>query len=110
VNINTVQIQFRELIGGFIQGNKGAVGIRFSLYNTTVCCVASHLAAGEGMADRRNYDYLEITQRLTFPVNASTPAEAAEQLQPISVTMFDTDALIWLVCALNHSALAIMWI
>lgn len=52
------------------------------------------------MVERRNYDYLEITQRLTFPVNAATPAEAAEQLQPISVTTFEADALIWLVSTL----------
>lgn len=77
------------------------MGLRFRIYDTTVCCVASHLAAGDGMAERRNFDYLEISQRLTFPIKASTPAEAAEQIQPISVTIFEADALFWLVSGLN---------
>jgi hypothetical protein len=71
--------------------------LRFRFRDTVICCVTSHLAADEGMMEKRNSDYLEICHRLQFPLNAATPADAARQVQSISATMFESDVLIWMV-------------
>jgi inositol polyphosphate 5-phosphatase INPP5B/F len=81
-----------------VQGNKGAVAMRFRFRNTHITCVASHLAANDGMMEKRNSDYHEIIRRLQFPLNPATPAEAAEQLRPVSASIFESDILIWMVC------------
>ncbi|KAG8777177.1 hypothetical protein FRC15_011489 [Serendipita sp. 397] len=80
-----------------LMGNKGAVGLRFRFRSSVITCVCSHLAANDGMAEKRNYDYLQISHRMQFPLNAATPAEAAEPLRPVSSTIFETHILIWLV-------------
>lgn len=36
------------------QGNKGGVSIRFKIFDTTICFVCSHLAAGSDELTRRN--------------------------------------------------------
>lgn len=59
--------------------------------------MASHLAANDDMMEKRNSDYREIIRRLQFPLHAATPAEAAEQLHPVSSSMFESDILIWMV-------------
>ncbi|KAG8828272.1 hypothetical protein FRC19_008388 [Serendipita sp. 401] len=79
-----------------LMGNKGAVGLRFRFRSSVITCVCSHLAANDGMAEKRNYDYLQISHRMQFPLNAATPAEAAEPLRPVSSTIFETHILIWL--------------
>jgi hypothetical protein len=76
--------------------------MRFRFRNTLITCVTSHLAANDGMVEKRNSDYREIIRRLQFPVNPATPAEAAEQLHPISSSIFESDVLIWMVCSLHY--------
>jgi hypothetical protein len=52
---------------GYI-GNKGAVSVSMSVYQTTFCFVCSHLAAGERPANllKRNADVQEIHQQTLF--------------------------------------------
>ena len=51
------------------------------------------------MIDKRNADYLEITRRLEFPIDAPALSSVLdeEQLVSISASIFETDVLIWLV-------------
>lgn len=53
------------------------------------------------MMDKRNADYLEITRRLQFPIDgpilSSMEEEEEEQLVSVSVSIFESDVLIWLV-------------
>ncbi|KAF8336902.1 Endonuclease/exonuclease/phosphatase [Cantharellus anzutake] len=67
-------------------GNKGAVAIRFTLDDTALCFVNSHLAAGDEMTLRRNNDYHELCRRLQFPLETQS-----------SSTLDDCDILFWLV-------------
>lgn len=50
-----------------VGGNKGAVGIRFNLYNSSICLINSHLAAHQHNSAGRNSDFLNICARLLFP-------------------------------------------
>ncbi|XP_035224469.1 synaptojanin-1-like [Stegodyphus dumicola] len=49
-------------------GNKGGVSIRLMLYNTSMCFVCAHLAAGQSEVFERNANYEEITKKLNFPL------------------------------------------
>jgi len=49
-----------------LSGNKGGVGIRFNLYDATVCLMTCHLAAGQSNYADRNADYRTIANGLTF--------------------------------------------
>jgi hypothetical protein len=49
-----------------LSGNKGGVGIRMNLYDTSVCLMTAHLAAGLGNVAERNADYRTISQGLKF--------------------------------------------
>jgi len=49
-----------------LSGNKGGVGIRMNLYDTSVCLMTAHLAAGHGNVAERNADYRTISQGLRF--------------------------------------------
>ncbi|KAF8790383.1 synaptojanin-1-like [Argiope bruennichi] len=53
---------------GGATGNKGAVAIRMALYNTSMCFVCAHFAAGQSQVLERNADYQEISKRLSFPL------------------------------------------
>ncbi|KAK0530467.1 Inositol-1,4,5-trisphosphate 5-phosphatase 1 [Tilletia horrida] len=50
-----------------MSGNKGGVAIRFKLFDSTLCFVTAHLAAGQGNVDQRNDDYRTISSGLVFP-------------------------------------------
>jgi len=51
------------------------------------------------MMDKRNADYLEITRRLQFPIDAPvlSSMQEEEQLVSVSASIFESDVLIWLV-------------
>lgn len=49
-----------------LAGNKGGVGIRFRFYQTDICFVNCHFAAGDGQTQRRNEDYQTIDTRMRF--------------------------------------------
>lgn len=51
-----------------MQGNKGAVSIRFALYGCSVCVVNSHLAAHDHMLEERIKDYEKIVEEHKFHV------------------------------------------
>lgn len=47
-------------------GNKGAVGIRLDLDDSTLCFVTAHYAAGHSAYEQRNLDYATIANGLHF--------------------------------------------
>ncbi|KAJ3350831.1 Type II inositol 1,4,5-trisphosphate 5-phosphatase [Allomyces javanicus] len=49
-----------------VLGNKGAVAIRFKVFDTRICMVNSHLAADQNQVERRDSDFHEICRRLMF--------------------------------------------
>ena len=48
------------------QGNKGGVGVRLELYDTSICFVNSHLAAHMQEIERRNQDFRDINNKMNF--------------------------------------------
>ncbi|XP_054161531.1 synaptojanin-1-like [Oppia nitens] len=70
-NIRDVAIdQVKTGLGG-AAGNKGGVAIRLLFYNTSLCFVCSHFAAGQNQFVERNADYSEITRKASFPMGRS---------------------------------------
>eukprot|EP01117_Protostelium_nocturnum_P012327 TRINITY_DN4539_c0_g1_i2.p1 TRINITY_DN4539_c0_g1~~TRINITY_DN4539_c0_g1_i2.p1 ORF type:complete len:1197 (-),score=467.66 TRINITY_DN4539_c0_g1_i2:41-3631(-) len=63
--------------------NKGAVSARFSLHESQLCFVASHLAAGQSKVEKRNLDYAAISSKLRFSVKNS------------ELTIFDHENIFW---------------
>lgn len=51
-----------------VMGNKGGIAVSIRVYDTTICFVNSHLAAGSSHIERRNQDYGEIGRRIQFGV------------------------------------------
>ncbi|EKD03770.1 hypothetical protein A1Q2_01783 [Trichosporon asahii var. asahii CBS 8904] len=49
-----------------LSGNKGGIGIRFDLYDASVCLMTCHLAAGQSNFADRNADYRTISNGLVF--------------------------------------------
>ncbi|EST05593.1 Endonuclease/exonuclease/phosphatase [Kalmanozyma brasiliensis GHG001] len=49
-----------------VSGNKGGVAIRMDYYDTSICFVTAHLAAGHSAREERNADYWTITRGLSF--------------------------------------------
>ncbi|KAL1138649.1 hypothetical protein AAG570_008711 [Ranatra chinensis] len=60
---------------GGATGNKGGVAIRFILYNTSLCFMCAHFAAGQSQVNERNSDYNEITRKVTFPLGATLDSQ-----------------------------------
>ncbi|KAL4071719.1 DNase I-like protein [Scleroderma citrinum] len=89
-------------IMGFM-GNKGAIAIRFqftlgpsadleaeSTRPITLTFVNSHLAAFDEMMERRNYDFHDLSARLTFPSAGNTGHGDV-------FNIYQCDALFWMV-------------
>lgn len=49
-----------------MSGNKGGCGVRFDLYDTSLCLMTCHLAAGHSNVAERNADYKTISHGLSF--------------------------------------------
>ncbi|WVF65813.1 hypothetical protein IAT40_000550 [Kwoniella sp. CBS 6097] len=49
-----------------LSGNKGGVGIRFQLFDSSVCFVTSHLTAGHSNVTERNADWKTLTNGMRF--------------------------------------------
>ena len=49
-----------------MSGNKGAVAIRLDYYDTDLCFITAHLAAGHSNVEERNADYHTIVNGLHF--------------------------------------------
>lgn len=49
-----------------MSGNKGGCGVRFDLYDTSLCLMTCHLAAGHSNVAERNADYKTISHELAF--------------------------------------------
>ena len=69
-----------------VGGNKGAVGIRFNLYNSSICFVNCHLAAHQHNSAGRNSDYQNICARLLFQDAKSKIQKGAK------VTLFEHES------------------
>jgi len=64
--IRDVQIdQVKTGLSG-VAGNKGGVAIRMTFYNSSLCFVCSHFAAGQSHVEERNSDFHEITRKISF--------------------------------------------
>lgn len=70
-----------------VGGNKGAVCVRFDLYDTSFCFVNSHLAAHQAHVSARNADYHTIVKRLAFTAVGGEHKD---------VGMFDHDVVMWI--------------
>lgn len=78
-----------------MMGNKGAVGIRFKLYDSYFTFVNSHLAADVNQVDRRNSNYLDICKRLAFGVGGYTSFMEYSLSNPWVSTHMDTGFDFW---------------
>lgn len=59
-----------------IVGNKGAVAVRFKIYNDYICFVNCHLAAHPNQVLRRNQDLADLHKRLLFQIFGSRSLKA----------------------------------
>ncbi|TPX50429.1 hypothetical protein SeLEV6574_g00906 [Synchytrium endobioticum] len=64
--VRNVQVSLKRTGMGGMAGNKGGVAVSFSYYDTSMCFVSAHLAAGERNVEDRNRDYRTITDGLDF--------------------------------------------
>eukprot|EP00494_Astrolonche_serrata_P030243 UN30510 len=78
-------------------GNKGGAGIRFKIYDSTICFVSAHLAAHKNNVQGRNQDYAKILQQMEFHLKEEDP-----------IGIMDHDVIFWLGdlnYRLNHNTL-----
>jgi len=82
-----------------VAGNKGGVGIRFKIYDSTMCFVNSHLAAHKNNHQGRNQDYARILQNMRFARRKPRGDKATKYQDVIleqGLSIFDHDCIIWL--------------
>jgi hypothetical protein len=65
-NIRNVDGAIKKTGLAGLAGNKGGVAIRMDFFDTSLCFVCAHLAAGHSNVDDRNENYRTISQGLTF--------------------------------------------
>jgi phosphatidylinositol-bisphosphatase len=73
--------------------------------STTFTFVNSHLAAFDGMVDRRNADFHDLSRRLVFPLKPSIDNYSV-QASVATLSVFECDALFWIVCRLVLNVLS----
>lgn len=79
-----------------IAPNKGAVGVRFEIYNTSICFICAHLAAHKENIEGRNDNYNKIMAKMTFNRNSqfSDDADVKEnECMPCLSSNADADTL-----------------
>lgn len=80
-----------------VLGNKGGVGIRFQVHETTICIVNSHLNAHESGVSRRNHDYQEIGRKMRFEDMGLVGCYQSVMKKQSKVYMvWDHDILLWM--------------
>ena len=84
-HVSNMQADFKGC-GVMGMGNKGGVACRLQVYDSILCFVNSHLAADSAMVDRRNQDYADLCERLTF-----TSTDGGSQF-----SIWDSDVLVWI--------------
>ncbi len=57
----------RHACFGGAQGNKGAAGVSFRIYDSSMVVLNAHMAAHQNNTKGRNRDYHRIVGRLVFP-------------------------------------------
>eukprot|EP01083_Nonionella_stella_P020441 56672_1 len=72
-----------------VGGNKGAVGIRFTIYDTSICFVNCHLAARKERLKERNENYAKIMQQLLFAEENNNCAQCTPNYMDIAVLQHD---------------------
>eukprot|EP01105_Mastigella_eilhardi_P025818 TRINITY_DN7160_c0_g1_i1.p1 TRINITY_DN7160_c0_g1~~TRINITY_DN7160_c0_g1_i1.p1 ORF type:complete len:899 (-),score=261.26 TRINITY_DN7160_c0_g1_i1:102-2771(-) len=80
-----------------MMGNKGGIGVRFNIGDTTFCIVNSHLNAHLDNIARRNQDYRDISRRIVFGgggAPGASPSVADDDTGCLSI--FDHDYLFWM--------------
>lgn len=65
-NIRNVDIATKKTGFAGLAGNKGGVAIRMEIFDTSVCFLCAHLAAGHSNVEDRNQDYRTISEGLVF--------------------------------------------
>eukprot|EP01028_Stygiella_incarcerata_P008489 TRINITY_DN3701_c0_g1_i2.p1 TRINITY_DN3701_c0_g1~~TRINITY_DN3701_c0_g1_i2.p1 ORF type:complete len:754 (+),score=198.34 TRINITY_DN3701_c0_g1_i2:598-2859(+) len=51
-----------------MMGNKGGIAVRFDFHGTSLCFIGAHLAPHMNAVDRRNQNFHDIIENITFPV------------------------------------------
>ncbi|KAJ3380706.1 inositol polyphosphate 5-phosphatase [Lobulomyces angularis] len=65
-NIKNMEISIIKTGLGGMAGNKGGIGVSLLYYETRICFVCAHLAAGASNYEDRNRDYKTITEGINF--------------------------------------------
>ncbi|EJD01693.1 DNase I-like protein [Fomitiporia mediterranea MF3/22] len=78
-----------------VLGNKGAVALRLTLGSTVITVVNAHLAAFDENIDRRNSDFRDLTQRLSF-ISYPEQSSSEEAGESNSESIFQSDILFWM--------------
>ena len=99
-----------------VMGNKGGISCRFSIYDSSVCFVCSHLAAHRGNVAGRNADYASIVEKTMFATTKEgtwgdtndvdgidddrtfvvRPLRGHERAKKMNMTILDHDLVFWL--------------
>lgn len=55
-----------------VLGNKGGIGISMNIFDSSICFIATHLAAHTENVEGRNLDFKNIIERSVFPAENSS--------------------------------------